>query len=66
MNDLYQIPLVILFDLPSTVENYLHCVSVAAPSGYGRGGAVVVVITSDEDINGLRRYASFSVYGERD
>lgn len=55
MSDLYQVPLVINFDLPPSVEAYVHSVSSAAPSGYGRGGAAVNVITSDEDIVGLRR-----------
>ena len=57
MHDVTDMPLVINFDAVSSVEAYAHHVACAAPVGnnFGRSGVIVNVLTTDEDINQLRR-----------
>lgn len=58
LNDIHQVPLSVLFDLPQSAEQYAHRVSCTASASYQRPGMAVSVATSDADIDMLRRIES--------
>ncbi|GAA5913299.1 hypothetical protein JCM5296_006967 [Sporobolomyces johnsonii] len=54
-----QVPLVINFDLPRAVEDYIHRISCASTSGYGKNSSMVLNIVTPNDVDMLRGIESF-------
>lgn len=49
--------------MPSSTETYVHQCDVALDGGYGRPGAVITIVSSEPDIDALRRIENY--YGIR-
>ncbi|CEQ39566.1 SPOSA6832_01087, partial [Sporobolomyces salmonicolor] len=54
-----QVPLVINFDLPRAVEDYIHRIACASTSGYGKNSSMVLNIVTPSDVDMLRGIESF-------
>ncbi|KAI5479895.1 eukaryotic translation initiation factor [Pseudohyphozyma bogoriensis] len=59
LTDVSQVPLVINYDLPRAVEDYIHRVSCATAAGMGRPGVVINFVTPGSDVERLRAIESF-------
>ncbi|KAK4702923.1 hypothetical protein P7C70_g3297, partial [Phenoliferia sp. Uapishka_3] len=53
------VPLVINYDLPRAVEDYVHRISCASTSAYGRPGIAINIVTPGTDVEMLRSIESF-------
>ncbi|GAA5973807.1 hypothetical protein JCM21900_001037 [Sporobolomyces salmonicolor] len=57
--EVHQVPLVINFDLPRAVEDYIHRIACASTSGYGKNSSMVLNIVTPNDVDMLRGIESF-------
>ncbi|KAM0752843.1 hypothetical protein T439DRAFT_183927 [Meredithblackwellia eburnea MCA 4105] len=60
LTDIHQVvPLVINYDLPRAVEDYVHRIACATTSGYGRSGTAINIVTPGADVDMLRSIETF-------
>ncbi|ORY46304.1 hypothetical protein BCR35DRAFT_311026 [Leucosporidium creatinivorum] len=59
LTDVPQVPLVLNFDLPRAVEDYVHRITCATASGYARPGVAINIVTPGADVEMLRSIEAY-------